>query len=99
MEIVDRGEADKTPFTRDSFTENGEWEIVANRTRKLIKKSVGSGQLGAVYPVIVFELHLRRRMLYFLYNIIIPCIMLSVGVGTNAIVHRQPYCLSNYSRF
>lgn len=26
----------KNPFTRDSFIENGEWEIVANRTRKVL---------------------------------------------------------------
>ncbi|VDK55078.1 unnamed protein product [Anisakis simplex] len=62
----------KDPFTRDSFTENGEWEIVANRTRRLLRGR------HSVFPTVVFELHLRRRMLYFMYNIIAPCVMLSI---------------------
>uniref|UniRef100_A0A7E4W089 Neurotransmitter-gated ion-channel ligand-binding domain-containing protein n=1 Tax=Panagrellus redivivus TaxID=6233 RepID=A0A7E4W089_PANRE len=62
----------KDPFTIDSFTENGEWEIVANKTQKLMRGR------NSVYPTIVFALHLRRRILYFLYNIIVPCIMLSI---------------------
>ncbi|VDM94123.1 unnamed protein product [Onchocerca ochengi] len=62
----------KNPFTRDSFIENGEWEIVANRTRKILR-----GQQKS-FSTIVFELHLRRRVLYFIYNIIVPCFMLSM---------------------
>nr|AKR16141.1 nicotinic acetylcholine receptor non-alpha subunit 27 [Parascaris equorum] len=71
VQIMERYDG-KDPFTRDSFTENGEWEIVANRTRKLLRGR------HTIFPTIVFELHLRRRMLYFLYNIIAPCVMLSV---------------------
>uniref|UniRef100_A0A0M3IBF5 Neur_chan_LBD domain-containing protein n=1 Tax=Ascaris lumbricoides TaxID=6252 RepID=A0A0M3IBF5_ASCLU len=71
VQIMERYDG-KDPFTRDSFTENGEWEIVANRTRKLLRGR------HTIFPTIVFELHLRRRMLYFLYNIIAPCVMLSI---------------------
>ncbi|VDM38213.1 unnamed protein product [Toxocara canis] len=71
VQIMERYDG-KDPFTKDSFTENGEWEIVANRTRKLLRGR------QTVFPTIVFELHLRRRMLYFLYNIIAPCVMLSI---------------------
>uniref|UniRef100_A0A1I7V748 Neur_chan_memb domain-containing protein n=1 Tax=Loa loa TaxID=7209 RepID=A0A1I7V748_LOALO len=62
----------KNPFTRDSYIENGEWEIVANRTRKVLRGR------QTTFSTIVFELHLRRRVLYFIYNIIAPCFMLSI---------------------
>ncbi|KAK6060402.1 Neurotransmitter-gated ion-channel transmembrane region [Cooperia oncophora] len=63
----------KSPFTRDSFTENGEWEIVDNRTFRYQQHS-GSTE----YATVVFELHLRRRTLFFMYNIVAPCVMLSI---------------------
>uniref|UniRef100_A0A0K0F726 Uncharacterized protein n=1 Tax=Strongyloides venezuelensis TaxID=75913 RepID=A0A0K0F726_STRVS len=69
--IVDR-EQGKNAFTIDSFMENGEWEIVNNRTINHTRQKNG------LYSSIKFELHLRRRMLYFLYNIIAPCGMLSI---------------------
>uniref|UniRef100_A0A915Q741 Neurotransmitter-gated ion-channel ligand-binding domain-containing protein n=1 Tax=Setaria digitata TaxID=48799 RepID=A0A915Q741_9BILA len=72
VQIMERYDG-KNPFTRDSFIENGEWEIVANRTRKVVIRG-----RQAVFPTIVFELHLRRRVLYFIYNIIAPCFMLSM---------------------
>uniref|UniRef100_A0AC34GSI7 Uncharacterized protein n=1 Tax=Panagrolaimus sp. ES5 TaxID=591445 RepID=A0AC34GSI7_9BILA len=71
IQILERYDG-KDPFTQDSFSENGEWEIVANRTRKLLRGR------NSIYPTIIFELHLRRRVLYFVFNIIVPCIMLSV---------------------
>uniref|UniRef100_A0A914BW61 Uncharacterized protein n=1 Tax=Acrobeloides nanus TaxID=290746 RepID=A0A914BW61_9BILA len=71
IEVVERYDG-KAPFTIDSFTENGEWQIVANRTRKIVRGR------NSVYPTILFELHLRRRVLYFIYNIIAPCVMLSI---------------------
>jgi len=79
LQILERYDG-KAPFTIDSFTENGEWEIVANRTRKLLRGR------NSIYPTIIFELHLRRRMLYFLYNIIVPCIMLSILTITQFIL-------------
>ncbi|EYC38340.1 hypothetical protein Y032_0724g1854 [Ancylostoma ceylanicum] len=63
----------KSPFTKDSFTENGEWEIVDNRT---FRYQHHSGRTE--YATVVFELHLRRRTLFFMYNIIAPCVMLSI---------------------
>ncbi|EPB66734.1 hypothetical protein ANCCEY_14174, partial [Ancylostoma ceylanicum] len=72
----------KSPFTKDSFTENGEWEIVDNRT---FRYQHHSGRTESVllntfflYATVVFELHLRRRTLFFMYNIIAPCVMLSI---------------------
>uniref|UniRef100_A0AC34RNY7 Uncharacterized protein n=1 Tax=Panagrolaimus sp. JU765 TaxID=591449 RepID=A0AC34RNY7_9BILA len=79
LQILDRYDG-KAPFTIDSYTENGEWEIVANRTKKLFRGRT------SIYPTVVFELHLRRRMLYFLYNIIVPCIMLSILTITQFIL-------------
>ncbi|VIO92381.1 Uncharacterized protein BM_BM10632 [Brugia malayi] len=71
VQIMERYDG-KNPFTRDSFIENGEWEIVANRTRKVLRGR------QTIFSTIVFELHLRRRVLYFIYNIIAPCFMLSI---------------------
>ncbi|VDN05206.1 unnamed protein product [Thelazia callipaeda] len=71
VQIMERFDG-KDPFTRDSFMENGEWEIVANRTRKVLRGR------QTIFPTIVFELHLRRRVLFFIYNVIVPCVMLSV---------------------
>ncbi|VBB28038.1 unnamed protein product [Acanthocheilonema viteae] len=71
VQIMERYDG-KNPFTRDSFIENGEWEIVANRTRKILRGR------QTTFSTIVFELHLRRRVLYFIYNIIAPCFMLSM---------------------
>uniref|UniRef100_A0A0R3RH77 Neur_chan_LBD domain-containing protein n=1 Tax=Elaeophora elaphi TaxID=1147741 RepID=A0A0R3RH77_9BILA len=71
VQIMERYDG-KNPFTRDSFIENGEWEIVANRTRKVLRGRQTN------FSTVVFELHLRRRVLYFIYNIIAPCFMLSM---------------------
>ncbi|EJD73859.1 nicotinic acetylcholine receptor subunit type G [Loa loa] len=71
VQIMERYDG-KNPFTRDSYIENGEWEIVANRTRKVLRGR------QTTFSTIVFELHLRRRVLYFIYNIIAPCFMLSI---------------------
>ena len=38
LKIVERYDG-KDPFTRDSFTENGEWQIVANRTFRFEQKT------------------------------------------------------------
>uniref|UniRef100_A0A7I4YBE0 Nicotinic acetylcholine receptor non-alpha subunit 27 n=1 Tax=Haemonchus contortus TaxID=6289 RepID=A0A7I4YBE0_HAECO len=63
----------KSPFTKDSFTENGEWEIVENRTFRYQQHSGNTK-----FATVVFELHLRRRTLFFMYNIVAPCVMLSI---------------------
>ncbi|VDM66195.1 unnamed protein product [Strongylus vulgaris] len=67
-----------SPFTRDSFTENGEWEIVDNRTFKYQQHIFTIINKTCRYATVVFELHLRRRTLFFMYNIIAPCVMLSI---------------------
>ncbi|CAJ0599047.1 unnamed protein product [Cylicocyclus nassatus] len=74
----------KSPFTRDSFTENGEWEIVDNRTFKYQQHSE-----DAEYATVVFELHLRRRTLFFMYNIIAPCVMLSILTVTQFLLPSE----------
>uniref|UniRef100_A0AC35UA86 Rho-GAP domain-containing protein n=1 Tax=Rhabditophanes sp. KR3021 TaxID=114890 RepID=A0AC35UA86_9BILA len=68
---VDRGNG-KAAFVQDSFSENGEWEIVNNRTLLITRNR------NMQFRTIRFELHLRRRVMYFLYNILLPCVLLSI---------------------
>ncbi|RCN40565.1 hypothetical protein ANCCAN_13499, partial [Ancylostoma caninum] len=47
----------KSPFTKDSFTENGEWEIVDNRT---FRYQHHSGRTESVLPNISFVLDVNE---------------------------------------
>jgi hypothetical protein len=44
------------------------------------KRRSSVGKNITEYPALSFALHLRRRALFYMYNIIIPCVMLSVSV-------------------
>lgn len=64
-----------------SFTENGEWAIIASTVRRYLRRPFSG--YDRAYPALTFALHLRRRALFFLYNIIFPCVMLSVRSHEN----------------
>ncbi|KAI3381378.1 hypothetical protein SNEBB_005175 [Seison nebaliae] len=58
-----------------NYVQNGEWQLIDNAVR----------WHEEVYPCcpepyqdITFYVHLRRRTLYYTYNVIIPCILLSI---------------------
>ncbi len=68
--------SDKITIDKDSFTENGEWQIVSTAVERHVNKYPCCP--NTTFPDLTFYLHLRRRTLYYQYNIIIPCVMLSV---------------------
>jgi nicotinic acetylcholine receptor len=57
-----------------NYVSNGEWELIEV---KVIRNYVIYSCCPEPYPDITFTLHMRRRTLYYTYNVIVPCIMLS----------------------
>ena len=70
---VDVLERDK-PIDLTNFVSNGEWEMIDVTT---IRNVQYYSCCPEPYPDVTFHLHMRRRTLYYTYNVIIPCIMLS----------------------
>ena len=59
----------------DGFIDNSEWDLRAIRFDKSYRHHPSSGER---HPDLLFTLHIRRRTLYYMFNIIAPCVMLSV---------------------
>lgn len=58
-----------------SFTKNSEWELLAMR----LEKSVVSRTRGHdLHPHLTAVIYLKRNTFFYLFNIIVPCCMLSV---------------------
>nr|XP_033815039.1 acetylcholine receptor subunit delta [Geotrypetes seraphini] len=63
----------------EGFTENGEWEIIHKPARKNIDKSVSPE--STKYQDITFYLIIKRKPLFYIINIIIPCVLISFMVN------------------
>ena len=59
----------------DDLIDNSEWALRSIRFEKTHRLNPTSLEL---HPDLWFTLHIRRRSLYYIFNIIAPCIMLSV---------------------
>ncbi|KAG1944043.1 acetylcholine receptor subunit epsilon [Pimephales promelas] len=59
----------------EGFTENGEWEIVHKPARRNIYKSIPME--SNKHQDITFYLIIRRKPLFYIVNIIIPCVLIS----------------------
>ncbi|KAK2146877.1 hypothetical protein LSH36_581g04044 [Paralvinella palmiformis] len=70
---VDVQKRDK-PIDLENYITNGEWELI---NAKVVRHVAYYACCPEPYPDVRFTLHIRRRTLYYTYNIIIPCIMLS----------------------
>lgn len=63
------------PVDLSNFVSNGEWELV---NVKVLRNIVYYPCCPEPFPDVTFMVHIRRRTLYYTYNVIIPCIMLSI---------------------
>ena len=64
----------ENPVDLSNFVSNGEWELV---NVKAIRNVITYPCCVEPFPDVTFIIHIRRRTLYYLYNVIIPCVMLS----------------------
>jgi nicotinic acetylcholine receptor, invertebrate len=58
----------------DAYIENGEWKIESVTS---FTESVTYECCPENYPFVMFTVHIRRRTLYFLFNLIFPCVLIS----------------------
>ncbi|XP_060717636.1 acetylcholine receptor subunit delta-like [Tachysurus vachellii] len=59
----------------EGFTENGEWEIIHRPARRNIYKSIPMD--SNKHQDITFYLIIKRKPLFYIVNIIIPCVLIS----------------------
>ncbi|XP_052792341.1 neuronal acetylcholine receptor subunit alpha-10-like [Mya arenaria] len=63
------------PVDLSNFVSNGEWELIHVSA---IRNQITYPCCPEHFPDITFHIHIRRRTLYYTYNVIIPCVMLSM---------------------
>lgn len=63
-----------TPIDLTNFVGHGEWELIDS---KAVRNVVIYPCCNEPFPDVTFTLHIRRRTIYYLYNVIIPSVMLS----------------------
>lgn len=59
-------------FDLSNYIDNSEWKLLAVNFQKT------GGTDGDSRPVLTYALHMSRRTFYYIFNIIVPCVMLSV---------------------
>ncbi|KAF8365745.1 acr-10 [Pristionchus pacificus] len=71
-------------FTDDNTTEamdlstymnNGEWRLMSTPA---VRSVINSTRTKKMYPVLTFYLNLRRRTLFYLFNIVLPSLLISI---------------------
>lgn len=63
-----------TEVDLSNYVENGEWEIIEVRIERNV---VYYACCKEPFPDVTFMIHIRRRLLYYMYNVIFPCVMMS----------------------
>lgn len=58
----------------DSYVANGEWHLshVVSYPKRIKYECCPQ-----IYPFVMFDIHLRRRTLYFIFNFVFPCVLIS----------------------
>ena len=71
-------QVDVTNRTREvdlsNYVNNGEWELLSIR---IVRNVVFYACCLEPFPDVTFYIQIRRRTLYYMYNVIFPCIMMS----------------------
>ncbi|KAL4227278.1 hypothetical protein ACF0H5_012724 [Mactra antiquata] len=57
-----------------NYVNNGEWELLSIT---IVRNVVTYGCCDDPFPDVTFTIKIRRRILYYMYNVIFPCIMMS----------------------
>ncbi|XP_069138036.1 neuronal acetylcholine receptor subunit alpha-10-like [Argopecten irradians] len=57
-----------------NYVENGEWELI---NTSAVRNVVTYPCCPTPFPDVTFSIHIRRRTTYYMYNVIIPSVMLS----------------------
>ena len=62
-----------------TYVNNSEWELVSITMHKAMSPSGGPERLRHLgpHPHLTYVLHLKRNTFFYLFNIIVPCVMLS----------------------
>ena len=56
------------------YVDNGEWTLIGT---KAVRRVVRYPCCPEPFPDVTFYIHIRRRVLYYAFNVIIPCALLS----------------------
>ena len=51
----------------------GEWEL-----KEIPLKKVTESFFGTEYPTLVYTIHLKRKSMYYVVNIIMPCVFITI---------------------
>ncbi|XP_064644534.1 neuronal acetylcholine receptor subunit alpha-10-like isoform X2 [Lineus longissimus] len=60
----------------DLYVDNSEWELLSVSLEKKVERTTTTNSEPRVD--LTYTLHIRRRTFYYIFNIIVPCVMLSV---------------------
>ncbi|KAK6182810.1 hypothetical protein SNE40_010405 [Patella caerulea] len=64
-----------TPVDLSYYMKNSEWELLSINQQKNIRRHSCCSE---THPDLTFMLHIRRKTFYYIFNIIVPCTMLSI---------------------
>lgn len=60
---------------QSNYISNGEWSLISTRIeRNAVVYPIGS----SVYPDVTITVHISRRIVYYMLNIILPCVWLNI---------------------
>ncbi|XP_074653007.1 neuronal acetylcholine receptor subunit alpha-10-like [Tubulanus polymorphus] len=59
----------------ENYVDNSEWDLISVTFEKRVERAGASNERRSD---LTYTLHIRRRTFYYIFNIIVPCIMLSV---------------------
>ncbi|CAF4370782.1 unnamed protein product, partial [Adineta steineri] len=58
----------------DAYVKNGEWDL---QNFVIAREAVVYECCPTVYPFVLFTIQIRRRTLYYVVNVVVPCVLIS----------------------